>query len=122
MLRRVDWPGRDVTALLHEGSKGEPQAVEYPKFIGLVTGRLVSPFLKLFTVPFIGAEAADQEEDNTHSNVGKNNAHPNFVSQRIKEGEDSWLGLLWFFDHDGDSQTHKWLGEVYNLFPNQGDG
>lgn len=115
------WPGRNVTSLLHEGSQWEPQTVEYPKLIGLVTGCLVPPFLKLFTVPFIGAEAADQEKDDAHSNVGKHDAHPNLISQRVEEGEDPWLGLLWLFYHDGDPQTHKWLGEVYHLFPDQGD-
>lgn len=120
-MRRANWPGRDVTSLLHEGSQGEPQAVEYPKLIGLVAGGLVSPFLKLFAVPFVGAETADQEKDDAHSNVGEHNAHPDLISQRIQEGKDPRFGLLWLFYHDGDPQTHKRLGEIDHLFPDQGD-
>lgn len=96
-------PWRNITSLLHESSQGEPETVEYPKLIRLIIGWLVPSFLKFLCVPLIRAEAAHQEEDNTHSNVGKNNAHPYFVSQRIQKGKHSWFGLLRFFYHDRDT-------------------
>lgn len=115
-------PWWNIASLLHKGSQGEPKTVKYPKFISLVTGRLVAPFLELFSMPFIRAEAADQEEDNAYSNVGKNNAHPNLISQGIQKGKDPWLGFLRFFYHDGYAQAHKWLGKVYDFFSDEGDG
>lgn len=62
-----------------------------------------------------------QKEYNTNSYIGEDDAHPNFIGQRVQKGEDSWFGFLWLFDHDGDSQRHEGFGEIYHLFTNKSD-
>lgn len=63
-----------------------------------------------------------QEEHNAHSDVGKDDAHPDFISQRVEERKDPRLRFLRLLDHDGDSQGHEGFGEVNHLFPDKGDG
>lgn len=98
-----DLPRRDVTALSHKGSKGEPQAVEYAKLISRLIG-LDLPVLILLSVPLVGAEAADEEQHHADTNVSKNYTHPNLISQWIQERENSRLGFLRLLDHDGNAQ------------------
>lgn len=105
----------------HEGSKGEPQAVEYAKLVRRFIG-LDLPILILLSVPLVGAEAADEEQHHAHANVGENDAHPDLVSQRVQERKDSRFGLLRLLDHDGDSQRHKGFREVDHLLSYQCDG
>lgn len=64
----------------------------------------------------------DQEEHDADSNVGKDDAHPDFVGQRVEERKDPRLGFLRLLDHDGDSQGHEGFGEVNHLFADKGDG
>ena len=98
----------------HKGSKGEPQAVEYAKLISRFIG-LDLAILILFSVPLIGAKTADKEQHHTNTDVGKNNTHPNLISQRVQEREDSRFGFLRLLDHDGDSQGHEGFREVDHL-------
>ena len=58
----------------------------------------------------------------TYSNISEDDAHPNFVREGIHEGEDAWLLLFRFLDHDGDSQRHERLGEVDDSFSKRRDG
>ena len=62
-----------------------------------------------------------QKEYNTNSYIGKDNAHPDFIGQRVQKGEDSWFGFLWLFDHDGDSQRHEGFGEINHFLTNKSD-
>lgn len=62
-----------------------------------------------------------QKENNTNSYVGKDNAHPDFIGQRVQKGENTWFGFLWLFNHDGDSQRHEGFGEIYHLFTDKSD-
>lgn len=113
-----DLPRRDVTALSHKGSKGEPQAVEYAKLISRLIG-LDLPVLILLSVPLVGAEAADEEQHHADTNVSKNYTHPNLIGQWIQEGEHPRLGLLGLLNHNGDAQAHEGFREVYHFFSNQ---
>lgn len=63
-----------------------------------------------------------QEEHNADSDVSKDDAHPDFVGQRVEEGKDPRFGFLRLLDHDGDSQGHEGFGEVNHLFADEGDG
>lgn len=115
-------PGGDVAALLHEGAQGEPEGVEDTKFIGgLVAWRTVGALFGLLGVPFVRAEAADQEEHHAHADIRKHDAHPDLVGQRVQEGEHPRFGLLGFLDHDGNAQRHEGLREVNHLLPDQRD-
>lgn len=105
----------------HKGTKGEPQAVEYAKLVGRLIG-LDLPIFILLGVPLIRTEAADQEQHHTDTDVGKNNTHPDLVSQWIQEREDTWFGFLRLLDHDRDSQRHEGFGEVDHLLSYQSDG
>ncbi len=116
-----DLPRWDVTALAHEGSKGEPQAVEYAKLVSRLIG-LDLPILILLSVPLIWAEAADEEQHHADTDVGKNNTHPDLIGQRVQEREDSWFGFLRLLYHDRDSQRHEWFREVNHLLSYQSDG
>lgn len=62
-----------------------------------------------------------QKQYNTNSYIGKDNAHPDFIGQRVQKGEDSRFGFLWFFDHDGNSQRHEGFGEINHLLTYKGD-
>lgn len=98
-------PGGDIAALLHESAQREPEGVEDAKLIGgLVTWRTVGALFRLLGVPFIRAEAADQEEHHAHADIGKHDAHPDLVGQRVQEGEHPWFGFLGLLDHDGNAQ------------------
>ena len=116
-----DLPRGDVTALSHEGAEGEPQAVEYAKlvcrFISLDLAVLI-----LLSVPLVRAEAAHEEKHHTDADVGKNDTHPDFISQRIQEREHSRFGFLRLLDHDGDSQRHERFREVNHFLSDQCDG
>lgn len=116
-----DLPRWDVTALAHERSKREPQAVEYAKLVSRLIG-LYLPILVLFSVPLIWAEAADQEQHHADTNVGKNNTHPDLICQWVQERENSWFGFLRLLYHDRDSQGHEGFGEVNHLLSYQSDG
>lgn len=96
-------PWWNITSLLHKGSQGEPETVKYPKFVSLISNWLVAPFFKFLGVPLVRAEAADQEEDNADSDVGKDDAHPDLISQGIQKGKHPGLGFLRFLYHDGDA-------------------
>lgn len=63
-----------------------------------------------------------QEEHHADADVGKHDAHPDLIGQRVQEGKDARLGLGGLLDHDGDSQRHERLGEVDHLLSHQGDG
>lgn len=123
--------------MLHKGPQREPKRVEDSKLIGLfwtllvgvllhrglallhpvggrsLSGRLrFSPFLVVLGVPLVRAESTDQEEDDADADVGENDAHPDLIGQRVKEGKDARLGFGGFLDHDGDAQRHEGLGEI----------
>ena len=85
--RHGNKPWRNITALLHKGTQGKPKTVKYSKFIWRVRRalRITRFFIVVFQVPFIGAESADQEKNYADSNVGKDDAHPDFVSQGIQK-------------------------------------
>lgn len=113
-------PRGDVAALLHERAQGEPEGVENPKLVGgLVAWRTVGALFGLLGVPFIRAEAADQEEHHAHADIGKYYAHPNLIGQRVEEGKHPRLGFLRLLYHYRDAQAHKGLREVYHFFPYQ---
>lgn len=106
--------------MLHEGTQGEPQAIKNPKVVWRVWGALgVFELIVLVQMPLIRAEAAHQEEDHTHANIGKNYTHPDLIGQWVQEGEHPGLGLLRLLYHYGDAQAHKGLGEVYHFLPYQ---
>ena len=118
-----DPPGWDVTALLHEGAQWEPERIEDAKVIGGIGWCLGVFGLVLFLeVPLVGTEPTDQEQDHAHPNIGKHNTHPDLIGQRVQEGENAGLGLLWLLYHNGDAQAHKGLGKVYHLLSNQSNG
>ena len=73
--------------MLHKGTQGKPQTVKYSKFIWRIRRALwVTRFLiVVFQVPFIRAESADEEKNHADSNVSKDNAHPDFISQGIQK-------------------------------------
>lgn len=122
MRESLGLPGGDITALLHEGAQGEPEGVEDTKLIGgLVAWRTVGALFGLLGVPFVRAEAADQEEHHAHADIGKHDAHPDLVGQRVQEGEHPWFGFLGLLDHDGNAQRHEGLGEIDHLLPDQRD-
>lgn len=62
-----------------------------------------------------------QKEYNTNSYIGKDDAHPDLIGQWVQKGEDPRFGLLWFFDHYGDSQRHEGFGEIYHFLSNKSD-
>ena len=116
-------PGWYLTSLLHEGSQREPQRVEDAKVVGRIWRCLgVFGLILFIQVPLIRAEAADQEQDHTHTDVGEHDTHPYLIGQRVQEGEDTWFRLLGLLDHDGDAQRHEGLGEVDHFLTNQGYG
>lgn len=116
----TDSPGRYVTALLHEGTQREPEWIEDAKVIGGVRRCLgVFGLILVFEVPFIRTKATDQEQNHAHPDIGKDYTHPDFIGQRVQEGENARLGLLGLLYHNGDAQAHKWLGKVYHLLSNQ---
>lgn len=116
-------PGGDVTALLHEGAQGEPERVEDAELVGgLVAWRTVCALLGLLGVPFVRAEAADQEEHHANADIGEHDAHPDLVGQWVQEGEHARLRLLGLLDHDGDAERHEGFGEIDHLLPDQRDG
>jgi len=113
-------PRGDVTALLHEGPQREPQRVEDAKVVGRIGGTLgVFGLVLLLEVPLVGAEAADQEQNHAHTDIGKHYAHPDLIGQGVQEGEHAGLGLLRLLYHNGDAQAHKGLGKVYHLLSDQ---
>ena len=73
--------------MLHKGTQGKPKTVKYSKFIWRIRRALwVTRFLiVVFQVPFIRAESADEEKNHADSNVSKDNAHPDFISQGIQK-------------------------------------
>ena len=73
-------------------------------------------------MPLIWTESADEEEDNTDANVGKDDAHPDLVGQWIHEREDAGRLLGALLDHDADAETHERLGEVNDTLSDGGDG
>ena len=114
-LRDIPW--FNVTSLLHEGSKGEPETVEYSEII--CDGRSVCV---VFDVPFKRTESTDQEQDNGYPNVGEDDTHPDLIGQGVHEREDSGTLLCWPLDHDTDSKTHEGLREVYYSFSGRCNG
>lgn len=118
-----DPPGRDVTALLHEGAQREPEGIKDAKVIGWVRGSLwVFGFILILEVPLVRTESTDQEQDHAHPNIGKHYTHPDLIGQRVQERENTRLGLLWLLYHNGDAQAHKGLGKVYHLLSYQSNG
>ena len=73
--------------MLHKGTQGKPKTVKYSKFIWRIRRalRVTRFFIVVFQVPFIRAESADQEKNYTDSNVSKDDAHPDFISQGIQK-------------------------------------
>lgn len=67
--------------------------------------------------PFVRGEPRDGEKDDADADVAENDAHPDFLRQRVQETEDARLLLDGFFDHDGDTQRHEGLAEVDDSFP-----
>lgn len=65
-------------------------------------------------MPLVGAEAADEEEDDADADVGEDDAHPDLVGQRVHEAKDVRLEVDRLLDHDGNAQGHKRLGEVHH--------
>ena len=65
---------------------------------------------------------ADKKEDNTNSNVGKHDTHPDLHAERIHEGKHSWSLFDGLFDHNGNSERHERFGEVRHLFSLGVDG
>lgn len=114
-------PWRDIASLLHESSKWEPETVKDAEVVGRVGWRLwILHFFIFIQVPFVRTKTTHQEENHADADVGKHNAHPDLIRQRVQEGKDPGLGLLWFLDHDGNAQTHEGLGEIYHLLSYQG--
>lgn len=72
-------------------------------------------------MPFVRAEAADEEEDDADAYVGKDDTHPDFIRQRVHEAKDMRLVVHRPLDHDGDAEAHEGLGEVDHLFTICGD-
>lgn len=119
----ADPPGRYVTALLHEGTQREPEGIKDAKVIRRIRRGLgVFGFILVLEVPLVRTEAADQEQDHAHPNIGKYNTHPDLIGQRVQEGENARLGLLGLLYHNGDAQAHKRLGKVYHFLSNQSNG
>ena len=73
-------PWFNITALLHEGSNRIPQTVEDGKVIGNSRSICV-----VFYVPLKWTKSAHKEQNNTHTNVGKDDAHPDFIGERVHE-------------------------------------
>lgn len=114
-------PWRNIASLLHKSAQRKPQTIKDSKFIRRFA-RAQLPILKLLSVPLVRAEAANEEEHNANSDVGKYNAHPDLIGQRVQEREDTRLGFLWLLDHNGYAQTHERFREVNHLLSNQSDG
>lgn len=94
--------------------------------------------------PFLGREARDNEENNTHANVAEYHTnlliwvdsigkwskktqvsyktYPDFLWQRIQETEHTGALFHWFLDHNGNAQRHEGLAEVYHSFSFRGNG
>lgn len=119
VMRRADWPGRDVASLLHEGSRENHKLLNIPNSLdwSLVVWSALP--LKLLTVPFVGAETADQEKGWRSLQCGGYDAHPRSSKPKGpgRKRPPAWTSET----HDGDPQTHKRLGEIDHLFPDQGD-
>ena len=77
--------------MLHESSEREPETVEDGKVVG--DRRAVSSVLN---VPLERTESTHEEQDDTDADVGKYDAHPNLVRQRIHEREHAGNVLYWF--------------------------
>lgn len=65
---------------------------------------------------------ADEEEDNTDTDVGEHDAHPDLHAEGVHEGEHAGPLLDGLLDHDRDAEGHEGLGEVRHLLPLRVDG
>ena len=68
-------------------------------------------------MPLKRTEAADQEEYDADTDVGKDDTHPDFCRQRVHKGEDTGRFVGHLLEHDADAKAHKGLGEINNSLP-----
>ena len=63
---------------------------------------------------YISPEPAHKVEDETDGQEAHGDTEPHEFVQRVHEGEDTWLGLVWLLDHDGNPRVHERLGEIHH--------
>lgn len=61
------------------------------------------------------------KQDDRNCDVGKNDAHPNLLAQRIQKTEDSEFLFDGFFYHDADAERHKRFTKIDHAFSVRSD-
>ena len=112
----VNLPRRYITALLHEGTEREPEAVEQRKVTADHRARRT-----LVDLALVRTESTDDRQTEADADVRQHDAQPDVIVQRVHEGEDPRLLLLRLFDHDADTEVHERLREVDDSLAFRGD-
>lgn len=61
------------------------------------------------------------KEHTTDTQVSQQNIHPDIRGKRIQEGEDAWVCTIRLSVQNTYSKSHKWFGEVDDLFSHIGN-
>ncbi len=62
------------------------------------------------------------KEHTAHSKTGQQHVHPDIRGEGVEEGEDTWIGAVWFVVQYADAQGHEGFGEVNNFLSDISDG
>ena len=79
-------------------------------------------FLPHHDVPFVGAEARQDEQNETDEEVGGDDVQPDLDGERVEEGEEAGTLPSRPLEEDTDTEIHEWLREVNHLLPYVVDG
>lgn len=64
----------------------------------------------------------NDEENAADPEAGQQHVHPDVWRQRVQEREHTWICPVRFVVENGDSQSHKRLGEVNDFLSHVSDG
>ena len=72
--------------------------------------------------PLVGAQPGEEEEEERHGEVGRDDVDPHVEGERGEEGEEVGVLLGGLLVQNGHAEVHEGHGEVHPLLPLVGDG